>query len=188
MIAGAPWPLLLLSPSPASTGQSGAAGAVGATWPLMFFSPAAPPTLVLDLRAALRSYLLNDTALVAMVGDRIRPGGFDESDPLPAITYRVITDTRGHHLRGADGVSVARVQFDCWSRDLADCVAAKSRLELLLDGWSDRRAAFGREVLRAKQELETDLHEPPDDATPDWLFHVAVDYRIKHRVLIPTFA
>jgi hypothetical protein len=139
----------------------------------------------LDLRQAIRSYLTADAALAGLVGTRIRPGGFSEADPMPAVTYTVISQAEDVGLNGAVDMAWARVQFDCWSRTLSHCVLAKGRLRDLLHGYSG--AMGGLQIVRSKrlEPGEVDLHEPPADGTDSWLYHISTDYRIKFVVLAP---
>jgi hypothetical protein len=134
-----------------------------------------------DLREALRAYLLADLTLAGLVGTRVRPGSFAETDAMPGVTYKVVTDAPGHHLTAATGLSEARVQLDSWARTIGECAAVKARLQLLLDGWADRPATYGVEVVRAEKLSEVDLHEPPVPPSEYWLYHISMDFRVKHR-------
>jgi hypothetical protein len=150
-------------------------------WLVVRIGRAAASAAAVDLREALRAYLLADAALAALVGPRVRPGSFAESDALPGITYRVVSDLPAHTLRSAAGTVEARIQFDAWGRTLAECVAIGRRVKALLDGWQDRAARYGVEVIRAEKVGEVDLHEPPSPTSEYWLYHVAADYRVKYR-------
>jgi hypothetical protein len=152
--------------------------------PFTFVSVAPPP--VLALRQAVVALLEADPGLAAIVGARIRPGTIAQGDPLPALYYLVITNPRGHHLRGGDGTAEARMQFDCCSEDLAESLDIKLALERLLDGISQQDIS-GLRILWAAQIDEHDLHETPDAAgSGETLYRTVVEYRIKHRVSIST--
>jgi hypothetical protein len=143
-----------------------------------------PPAL-LDLRQALTAFLLADPTLSSIVGPRVRPGGFSEADVTPAIGYWVLKNHRGHILRGAAGFAVAHVQLDCWSRNLADCVASKIAIEAILDGKVPVMPGFP--VRYTKQLDEQDLHEAPGDGSDRWLYHIALIYFVKYDSSRPSF-
>jgi hypothetical protein len=137
-----------------------------------------------DLREAIRSRLAAAAAVTAIVDTRIRPGILAQDDALPALTYQVVSNPRGHHLRGATGIADARVQFDCCARTIAEATALKVALENSLDGLLNTSVA-GVTILRCFQDGEQDLSEPPRSGTDQWLFRISVDYRVKYRCSIP---
>ena len=70
--------------------------------------------MVADTNSIILTYLLTDTALVALVSDRIYCPRLPEKATLPAI---------GFFTRGGDsnpyipGIVTPSVQFDCWATD-----------------------------------------------------------------------
>ncbi len=131
-----------------------------------------------DLRAGLNTYLRAQSGIVALVGNRIRPGFRPQVETLPALTYTVIDNPRLHGLSGVNAQAVARVQFDCWGSTLADCVSIKRALEVALDGYSGDLG--GVACKWARQVSERDLHEEPKDASDRWVYRITVDYHLKH--------
>lgn len=138
-------------------------------------APPPPP----DLREALYAYLVADAGLAAIVADRIYYDAVPESARWPNIRLEVVSNVRGHHLRGSTGGAVARVRVECRSRRKADCLALKLRLEAILDGLIGPMA--GLPVDWAGQLDDRDSAEFPADGSDAQLRAVAVDYRIKYR-------
>lgn len=177
----------------ATAGPATITAALNATITVSFVATAGPATVdcvvvatsgvTVDIRIALRNYLLSDSTIAGLVGEECRPGKRPESDALPAITYTVISNLVEHHLLGSDGQSRARVQFDCWARDISDCVALKARIAEGLDGFIGTLS--GLRIVWSKQVGEIDLHEFAADASDRDLYHVAVDYLVRHETPIP---
>jgi hypothetical protein len=130
-----------------------------------------------------------DATLTTLIAGRLYPDARPQTAPLPALTYATVSNIRGHNLTSADGVSVARVQFDAWASRKSDAVAIKARLEAIWDGYRGRIAvgADELEVLWAKQINDVDLSERPADGSDQMLYRLVIEYHIKHRVTIPTF-
>lgn len=143
-----------------------------------------PPPARRDIREAVVA-LLKANAGVSATGAAIVPMKRPQKQGLPCLEYQVISNPRGHWLSSASGAAVARFQFDCWSNDLAECVAIKTALENALDGRNV--VSLGVVILWSKQVDEHDLHEWPTDGSDRSLYRISVDYLIKHRVPIPTF-
>lgn len=132
-----------------------------------------------DIREAIAAHLLADAAVQAAVADRVvfvkRP---QEAD-LPLIEYMVVSDVRGRTLDGSDGTRTARVQFDCWGEEMADCVASARALEGALDG---RRGDMGGlTVLWCHQAGARDEAEPSQDWSDLGVERIPVDYQIHYR-------
>lgn len=71
-----------------------------------------------ELGEAVFAALTADTAVTALVAQRIFPDEVPEGTPMPAVVYQVISDVPENSLDG-DAVSrrkLARVQVDCYAR------------------------------------------------------------------------
>lgn len=135
------------------------------------------------LEPAIVARLAAHAPLVAFVADRVYPlrlpaTAVDGTPPvLPAVTYRVVTETR-YSAMGADRPEVgSRVQFDVWARRFNDPAGgARQVTEALLDAvvrWSGTYA--GTVVLDSYFVNRTDL--PPDEGTTH---RIAVDVLVYH--------
>ena len=66
---------------------------------------------------------------------RINFGGHPQGKPLPAIVLSVIGDNGGHTLKGADGLSVGRVQVDCYGDTYSGAKALSRAALTALDAY-----------------------------------------------------
>ena len=64
---------------------------------------------------AIRSILIDDGDVGALVGDRIFPIVRRENSALPAIVYQQISGVRDQMFSGPSGFVEARFQINCWA-------------------------------------------------------------------------
>lgn len=141
----------------------------------------------MDISQAIAQQLSTSPALLALVGPRIYVGALPQTLDLAAagaaLTYTILTRPYGHNLGGSDGTSSAHVQFSAWSIDEQDsdqiCIAVKA----LWDGFAGTIGTV--QVTACILQDEADLPEPPKAGTDQWIYQVAADYRINHRVSLP---
>jgi len=70
----------------------------------------------MTITEALRTHLLGDAAIAALVGARIYPLRLPQKVTMPAIVLSLISDPRPGHLRGVAGMARARYQVDAWAQ------------------------------------------------------------------------
>lgn len=79
----------------------------------------------MSIETAIRSALINNAAVSALVGTRVYPMFLAQGYTLPAISYQRITGSRPREQSDKTGRVNARFQVDCWAdtysggRDLA---------------------------------------------------------------------
>ena len=85
-----------------------------------------------DISASIRTRLTTDTAISALVGQRVRSDALRQDETLPAIVYRVITSTPYESLGSPGDLMRSRVQVDSYGITRADAnsLAEKVRLRL----------------------------------------------------------
>lgn len=153
------------------------------------YIPAVVPVVIPDLRQALVAFLRADAQLVGLLGvagdAKIRPQWRKRGDPLPDVTVAVLKNGRAHDLRRSSGTAVARVQLDVWAAKPADCVAIRTRVDDLLDGFAGVMA--GLRVGQCFQEDETDLSEWAEDGSPAPTPRIRLVYTIRHTVRVRPF-
>lgn len=88
------------------------------------------------IETALFSCLQGTAAIAAIVGDRIAPMERAQGEPLPGITYQVISDVPGYHLGGESGHSVARIQVDCWATTYLAVKQLAEQVRLAVSGFT----------------------------------------------------
>jgi hypothetical protein len=63
----------------------------------------------------LRTLLLGQPAIAALVGERVYPVTLPQGATLPAMTYQVISGAGDGDAHTGPGLSRRRYQFDCWA-------------------------------------------------------------------------
>jgi len=130
------------------------------------------------VRDDLRTYLLADSTLAALVGTRIYPGSLDQGCTLPAVAMWTIS--RGHDvsLSGVVEAGEARIQLDAHAatRAAADAVAAAivARLKTL-SAACPTTIGDGTAVCDVDIEGPRDDHERPADGSADWEYISSLD-------------
>lgn len=90
-----------------------------------------------DIRPALRSLLLADATLSALVGgQRIFPVIMRQGEQDPSVVYNRITETADYHMLGPSGLYETLVQFDAWATTHAAAVQLADAVYDLLSGFS----------------------------------------------------
>ena len=74
----------------------------------------------MQIESILRSVLVADPAVAALVGDRIYRKRLPRESTFPAITFQMITRPQD----GLTGVVRARIQYNCYAAPKQDLVAA----------------------------------------------------------------
>lgn len=82
---------------------------------------------MIDLRPAIRTILLSDPAITAVVGaspnDRIYPGVLPQGETRPSIVYNQISEFLTYHMQGGTNQMSARMQINAWAASQAASVA-----------------------------------------------------------------
>lgn len=95
----------------------------------------------MTIGSALRTHLLGDTAISALVVARVYPLRLPQKPLMPAIVYMKVTGRRFTHLRGPASLARPRYQLDCWASTHDGAVELGTLVRQRLDGyngtWSD---------------------------------------------------
>lgn len=89
----------------------------------------------MTLNAAFRTFVLDDSAIAALISQRMFPVRLPEKAALPAITYQTISDVREPHLRGPSGLARARYQVDCYAQLPKDAAILGNLVRQRLDAY-----------------------------------------------------
>jgi hypothetical protein len=126
------------------------------------------------MEEALRALLLGSTAVTDLCGQRINWGGHPQGADYPSLVLHVIDDSEGHTLEGPDGLSVARVQVDCWGDTYKQANGLARAVRARLDGHSG--ASFDSILLLASRD---DRRNGTNEATRR--FRVFLDFTVNWR-------
>lgn len=104
----------------------------------------------MDWQEALRTRLLADGPLAALVSTRIDWVERPQGKPLPAVTLQSVADAREQNFKGFEGLQPARVQYDVWADTFAD---ARSTAEALISAAVPAQTGNGHAFARGMIEL-----------------------------------
>ncbi|WP_439150833.1 DUF3168 domain-containing protein [Sulfitobacter sp.] len=83
-----------------------------------------------------RALLTGAATVTAICGTRIEYGGNAQGAAYPRIALYVIGDNESHTMRGPDGLSVGRVQVDCYAMTYGGAKLLGRAVRAVLDGYS----------------------------------------------------
>lgn len=138
--------------------------------------------MILDIRSALRSFLLADASIAAVVGTRVTPVRMPQGNKETSIVYLRVSGVGDRTMSGPTRIARPRFQIDCWAaapgiaNNLADLV--KERLDGYQGAWTygtDSPPA-SVDVLGVFFENERDGYDADNE-----MYSVSRDYFIWHR-------
>jgi hypothetical protein len=123
------------------------------------------------MESDLRALIIGDSAVNAMVGDRVYPLLLPQQPTLPAIAYQRISSSHVHSHSGVSGYCTARVQFACYAQSFAEAASLGDKLRAAIDAWAgvqgatsfagilllDERDAFEEEALSFRKDLDFEV-------------------------------
>lgn len=129
------------------------------------------------MEASIRALLVGHAPLTALVGERVYWDQIPQGADRPCVVMYKVSGVPGYHMRGPDGLSTDRVQFDCQAILTTDKWAIASTLEALLSGY---RGTVGDTIFNGIfKVLERDKTEP---STENDTFRVRqLDFEFWHR-------
>ena len=85
----------------------------------------------------IRALLKANTAVAAIVSDRVDYGTRPQGKPLPALVLNTISDTEGYTLSGPNGVSASRLQIDAYADTYRAAKLLSRAVRSLLSGYQN---------------------------------------------------
>ena|SRR4026207_1493356 len=89
-----------------------------------------------DIRPALRSFLLADVNISAVVADRVFPLVLPQGQTQPSIVYSRISGIGDHTTSGPSGLARPRFQIDAYAQSADDADALALMIKSALDGFA----------------------------------------------------
>lgn len=111
------------------------------------------------MQTQLRTRLLNDATISALVGTRVDWGVRPQAKALPSITLILANDGRDQRLSGLQVTQGPLVQIDCWADTYADAAAMREAVVTLI---STAAVQSGTRFLGAGNINTQDLPEKTD--------------------------
>lgn len=128
------------------------------------------------MQEQLRSRLLADGTVAALVGTRVDWSVRPQASLLPAITLQMISEPRPATMAGTMNTREARVQVDVWGKTYSDArLGARAVISAL-----EPEATVGPvRFLRSFVDGDRDM---PEDTELGVVFRVSVDLKVNHTV------
>ncbi len=133
----------------------------------------------MSIEADLRTFLLADAGVAAIVAARVYSAPAPQDAAMPFVTYQKLTGERVRSLTGPSGLALPSYQIDCWSDDqqlggsYSQAKALAQAVRRALDGYIGRWSG-----LDVRISLLDERDSPEDVARA---LHVTQDYRIWHQ-------
>lgn len=108
----------------------------------------------------LRSYLLAQSTINALIVDRLYPLRLPQGATLPAVTYQRIFGAQAVSHDGASDLGRARLQLDCWADTYAVMASLADALRAALSGYRGPMGANASTGARVINILDASEPEP----------------------------
>ncbi|MFO7537616.1 MAG: DUF3168 domain-containing protein [Chloroflexota bacterium] len=128
----------------------------------------------MTIETALRTLIVNDEDIGALIGERCYPLRIPQDVERPAIAYRRISGKRVVSHSGPSNLARPRFEFECVASRYSDLVALANGLRRLLDG--RKHTVAGVEIQAGFIENEAD-----DYGDVAQLYGRRLDFFIWHR-------
>lgn len=122
------------------------------------------------MEVALRTHLVAAAPLIARVGQRIQ---WAVREGTPSVALHLIDAPPDWHLKGASGLTIARVQADCWDTTF---LGAKAIGDALIEALPGIGAVIGGVKFHGAQPI--DLDRDTAGEAPNLLHRTRVDIRV----------
>lgn len=127
--------------------------------------------------ADLRTYLLANAGVSALIGTRMYPNALPQGATLPAVVYYLISSTHVQSLGGITAAGTCRVQLDCYAatRLAADGVSAPIVAALRLLSVGQQSIGAGTLVCDIEIQGPRDDQQEPADGSDEWTYISSLD-------------
>lgn len=120
--------------------------------------------MMVSFRTGLYEFLLSNTAVVALVGERVYPSKLPDKPVLPAVVYQIVSNEQTFTHDGPVALRRPRVQLDVWSHRRLEAERIENAIISAFVGYRgpmgdvDYTAGWGLEVSTDIYEQDTGLH------------------------------
>jgi hypothetical protein len=138
---------------------------------------------------AFRDHLGDDSTVTDIVGSKIRRSWVQNESP-PYITIIKISDIPEHHMTAAAGLTVSRVQIDCWETSRHKAETLSTAVREALDGRPGGTLGDQNVIVRMLHldAGPSELDEPPTDEGADGEYRDMMEFLVGYTQSVPTFA
>jgi hypothetical protein len=131
------------------------------------------------IEQAIRSALINNAAVTALIGTRVYPMFLAQGYTLPAISYQRITGNRPREAADKTGRVNARFQIDCWAESYSGAHDLSGKVITCLD---NHRGTLGTGTAAMDDvgTIET-IAERDDYSTDVEIYRVILEFLIPYK-------
>lgn len=131
-----------------------------------------------EILKAVRDRMLGVTAVSSLVAARVYWQQLPQAVTFPAVVLREISNEEVAHLRGTSGVSVTRVQIDCYSPDYTAAFALREAIRQRVRPWRGTQGSvFVHSVVQGSRNS---FYLEPRDGTETGRHVCTIDFLIHH--------
>lgn len=133
------------------------------------------------IEEALRTVLIGNVGVSALVGTRVYPVVAPQGASLPAVVYQRISANRQHHLQGPSGLTQVRMQFTAIATTYSAMKALANALRQALDGYRNTvSGVFVQAVLSAGEREQFIGETVQSGAEADMTYSTQLDMLVWH--------
>lgn len=133
-----------------------------------------------DFATSLRSLLVADSALAALVSTRIYWGVVPQGADLPYVRLSIISDPRPEHLKGYLASRRTRVRASCFASSFGAAKQVGARIVKASQGTiSNTDGAIGR-IKAEGPRTASDMLDEGGDTPAGYIHHQIVDLMMEH--------
>jgi hypothetical protein len=133
----------------------------------------------MSMEGDLRTKVIGDAAVSALVSTRMSPVTLPQDVVLPALSYQIIDTLHVESSRGSSGLAASRVQISAWSGDHSEVVELAEKVRLVLHGFSGTMGTT-ESVAILVNDGPRDLYEHETN-----MYRRDYDYQVHYRVTQP---
>lgn len=131
-----------------------------------------------DVGKAMRTRLLNVSAVTTLIGTRIYPLTLPQGVTLPAVRYQRISGNSDEYVGGTTGAASARLQFDIFADTYASGEAVREAIRQAIDQY--RGTSSGVFIHSCNAANHMDLFDVPVHGNDVGVYQMVSDYEIVH--------
>ena len=136
------------------------------------------------IRQALADFLLGQSTVTDIVGQRVRPMFLTQDDTYPAITFRRVNAGHNPSLSAADDIPGPRFEIIAWARTYGGAVALSEVVRGVLENAGSHTETWGDDdvgVLAVTYLDEQDTFSEDVEGGDKPIFGVSTSYEIIYR-------
>lgn len=126
----------------------------------------------MSIEAVLRSLMVGDATLSALVGTRVYPAVLPQGVAYPAIRYSQVSGGDDYDMDGPDDLKRKSYQFSCVALKRSDTILVADKLQTLLSGYSGVSDGISISAVFLQNEIDGEDTQPGNNEQTRYLKHL----------------